>query len=112
LRVPANLTVGGRADGPAAIASCAALLERQQLLGAESLVVNLRCGLDQVLEVGAEQKVPQVDEFAVILILDVDDAPPVLASADLLAIDNDGLFRANNSKGDQILRCGLAAGQD
>jgi hypothetical protein len=74
--------------------------------------VDLRCRLDQVLEVGTEQKVSQVDEFAVVLILDVDDTPPVLASADLLAIDNDGLFRANNSKGDQILRCGLAADQD
>lgn len=74
--------------------------------------MDLRRRLDQVLEVGAEQKVPQVDEFAVVLILDVDDAPPVLASADLLAIDNDGLFRANNRKGDQILRCGLAADQE
>lgn len=74
--------------------------------------MDLRRRLDQVLEVGAEQKVPEVDEFAVVLILDVDDAPPVLASADLLAIDNDGLFRADNGEGDQILRCGLAAGQD
>lgn len=82
---------------------CAALLQRKQLLGAECLVVDLGGGLDKVLEVGSEQKVSQIDEFAVVLILNVDDAPAVLTTADLLAVDNDVLLRANNRKRNQAL---------
>ena len=70
--------------------------------------MDLRSRLDEVLEVGAEEEVPQVDEFAVVLILDVDNTPPVLATPDLLAIDNDGLLGANNSEGNQaLLACQL-----
>ena len=101
LRAAAHLALGRRADGPAALG--AALLERQQLLGAERLVVDLRRRLDEVLEVRAEEEVAEVDEFAVVLILDVDNTPPVLAPADLLAIDNDGLLGADDSEGDQTL---------
>lgn len=57
----------------------------------------------------AEEEVPQVDELAVVLILDVDNAPPVLTTADLLAIDNDGLLGADNSEGDQALFSTLVA---
>ena len=68
LRTPAQLPVGRRGDGPAA--SCSArLLEGQQLLSAEGLVVNLRGGLDQVLEVCTREKVAQVDEFTVSIVL-------------------------------------------
>jgi hypothetical protein len=70
-------------------ACCAALLECQQLLGAEGLVVDLGGGFNQVLEVGAGEEVSEIDEFAVVLILDVDDTPPILASTDLLASNND-----------------------
>ena len=49
-----------------------ALLERKQLLGAEGLVVDLRRRLDQVLQVGAGEEVAEVDEFAVVLILNYD----------------------------------------
>jgi hypothetical protein len=85
-----------------------ALLEGEQLLGAERFVVDLGRGLDQVLQVGAGEKVAQVDEFAVVLVLDcvqlapvclamrmvrtIDNTPAVLATANLLAIDHDGLF--------------------
>lgn len=69
--------------------SSAALLECQQLLGTECLVVDLRCGFDQVLEVGASEEVSEVDEFAVVLILNVDDTPSVLATTDLLASNDD-----------------------
>lgn len=82
---------------------CAALLQCKQLLSTESLVVDLGGGLDKVLEVGSEQKVSQVDEFAVVLVLNVDDTPAVLATTDLLAIDNDVLLRANNRKRNQAL---------
>lgn len=67
----------------------AALLERQELLGTEGLVVDLRGGLDEILKMSSEEEVSEVDEFAVSLILDVDDTPSVLSTADLLAVDND-----------------------
>ena len=69
--------------------SCAALLQCQKLLGTECLVVDLRCRLNQVLEMGAGQEVSEVDEFAVALVLDVDDSPSVLTSTDLLAANDD-----------------------
>lgn len=49
LRAPAHFAVCGRADRSAAVALCAALLERQQLLSTEGLVVNLRSSLDEIL---------------------------------------------------------------
>lgn len=79
------------------------LLEREQLLGAERLVVDLRRRLDEVLQVGAGQEVAQRDELAVRLVLDVDDAPPVLAAADLLAVDDNGLLRADDGEGNDVL---------
>jgi hypothetical protein len=105
LRVTAKLPVGRRADGTATTTAAVgtALLEGQQLLGAEGLVVSLRGGLDEVLEVGAEQEVPEIDELAVLLVLDVDNTPPVLATTDLLAVDNDVLLRADNGEGDETL---------
>lgn len=44
--------------------------------------MDLAGRLDQILQVSAGQEVAQVDEFAVLLILDVDGAPAVLASWD------------------------------
>lgn len=66
-----------------------ALLQRQQLLGAEGLIVDLAGRLDQVLEVGAGEEVAQVDKLAMVLVLDVDHAPSVLPAADLPAFDDD-----------------------
>lgn len=110
LGVPAQLTISRRADWSAATLSSrsAALLECQQLLGTEGLVVDLRCGLNQVLKVGTGQEVSEVDEFAVSLILDIDDAPSVLAAADLLASDNDRLLGTDNSEWDDVLHAILA----
>jgi hypothetical protein len=93
-----------------------ALLEGKQLLGAEGLVVDLCGRLDQVLEVGAGEEVAEVDEFAVVLVLNwvflvwpvrreggiqptVDDAPLVLTATDVPAINNDGPLRADNGEG-------------
>lgn len=67
--------------------------------------MDLGCGLDEVLEVGAEEEVSEVDEFAVVLVLDVDDAPAVLAATDLLAVDNDALFGTDDGEGDEALCC-------
>ena len=103
LRAPAQLPVGSRADWPAAMALRAVLLQGQKLLRAEGLVVDLRRGLDEILEVGSEEEVSQVDEFAVVIILYVDDAPPVLAAADLLSVHDDRLLGADNGEGDEAL---------
>jgi hypothetical protein len=70
LRVAAELAVLRRADGAAVLADGAALLEREQLFGAEALVVDLRRRLDEVLQVRARQEVAQVHELAVVLVLD------------------------------------------
>lgn len=103
LRAAAHLAIGSRADGSAAVTLRAGLLQSQKLLGTEGLVVDLGCRLNEVLEVGAEQEVSEVDELAVVLVLNVDHAPPVLATANLLAINNDRLLGTNNSEGDQVL---------
>lgn len=47
--------------------------------------MDLACGLDQVLEVGTCKEVTEVDEFAVLSVLDVDGAPAVLAGGNILA---------------------------
>lgn len=73
LTVPAKLTVGGWGDGTRRVAAnSGALLERKQLLGTEGFVVDLGSGFDEVLEVGASKEVAQIDELAVVLILDFD----------------------------------------
>lgn len=83
--------------------SSAALLQSQKLLGAEGLVVDLAGGLHEILQVGAGQEVAQVDELAVVLVLNVDHTPAVLTAADLLAIDDDGLLTADDREGDDVL---------
>lgn len=71
LRVPAEFPVGRRADRAAGVtAHGAAFLEGEQLLGTEALVVDLRCGLDKILEMGAGKEVTEVDELAVVFIFD------------------------------------------
>ena len=104
LRASAHLAVSSRADGSTAVALCAALLERQKLLCTERLVVNLRCRLDEVLQMGAKQEIPEINELAVVLVLNVNDTPSVLATADLLAVDNDRLLGPNHGKWNQILK--------
>lgn len=70
--------------------------------------MDLRCGLNQILKVGTGQEVSEVDEFAVSLILNINDTPSVLAAADLLASNNDRLLRTDNSEGDDVLHAVLA----
>jgi len=50
------------------------------------------------------QEVAQVHELAMLLVLDVDDTPPVFATTDALPIDHDCAFRANNCEGNHRLR--------
>ena len=51
--------------------------------------MDLGCGFDKILKMCSGEEVSEVDEFTVVLILDVDDAPSVLATTDLLASNND-----------------------
>jgi hypothetical protein len=85
------------------VAGSTAFLQSLQLLGTEGLVVDLAGGFDQVLQVGTGEEVAEGDEFAVVLVFDVDDAPAVLASANLLSVDNDGPLAADDGEGDDIL---------
>ena len=70
LAVPAELAVGRWRDGAGLAADSRALLERKQLLGTERLIVDLRSGFDEILQVGAGEEVAEVDEFAMVLVLD------------------------------------------
>lgn len=62
---------------------------REQLLGTESLVVNLASSFDEILEVCAGQEVAKIDKFAVILVFDVNNTPTVLSAANLLPVNDD-----------------------
>lgn len=75
------------------------LLQGHELLGTEGLVVDLGRGLDQILEMGPGQEVPQRDELAVVLVLDVDDTPAILTAYDVLSTNNNLLLGADNGKG-------------
>jgi hypothetical protein len=86
------------------VASSTAFLKGEQLLSTESLVVSLGGGLDELLEVGSGKEVSEVDEFAVSLVLNVDNTPAVLATADLLAVDDDVLLGSYNGEWDDFLR--------
>jgi hypothetical protein len=81
----------------------AALLKCKQLLSTESLVVDLRCCFDQVLKMGAGKEVSEVNKFAVVLVLDIDNPPAVLTSTDLFTTNYDGLLRSDNGKWDYVL---------
>lgn len=65
--------------------------------------MDLAGGLDEVLQVSAGQEVSQVNEFAVVFILDVNHAPTVLAAANLLAVDDNVLLATDNSKRNDVL---------
>jgi hypothetical protein len=67
----------------------AALLQGEELLGAEGLVVDLGCRLDEVLEVSAGEEVAEVHEFAVILVFDIDNSPAVLTATNLTTSHDD-----------------------
>jgi len=54
--------------------------------------MDLRCRLDQILQMSAGEEVAEIDEFAMVLVFDIDDTPAVLAATDLLAANNDGLL--------------------
>ena len=73
-----------------------ALLECEKLLSTEGLVVDLRGGLDEVLEVSPGQEVAEVDEFAVLVVFDIDGSPSVLATSHGLAVNGDVALAADD----------------
>lgn len=72
--------------------------------------MDLRGGVDQILEVSAGEEIAEVDEFAVLLILDVDRSPSVLAAAYSLAVDVDVALASNNGEWDNGLGLTLVEG--
>ena len=50
------------------------------------------------------QKVPQVHEFTVILVFNVDDTPAVLATTNRLAVNDHIALGANDSERDDVLK--------
>lgn len=54
--------------------------------------MDLRSRFDQILKVCAGEEVSEVNKFAVIFVLNVNDTPPVLTAADLLASNDDRLL--------------------
>lgn len=106
LALPAQLAIRARTNRPRSLPMHlrTTLLERQQLLRAEALVVDLRRCLDEVLEVGAREEVAEVDELAVPLVFHVDGAPAVLAPAHGLAGDVDVALGADDGEGDDALQ--------
>lgn len=65
--------------------------------------MNLAGSFDEILQMGAGQEVAEIDEFTVILVFNVDDTPTVLSTANLLAVDDNRLFAANNGEGNYAL---------
>lgn len=65
--------------------------------------MSLASRFNQILEMGAGQEVPKVNKFAVILVFHVDHAPSILATANLLATNDNGFFRAHNCEWDYVL---------
>lgn len=66
--------------------------------------MDLRRRLDQVLQVRPRQKVAEVVEFAVLLVLDIDDAEPRFPASNWLAIDNHASFASDYCKGYHVLQ--------
>jgi hypothetical protein len=54
--------------------------------------VDLRRSLNKILQVGGCKEISKRDELAMALILDIDDAPSVLTTSDLLATNEDGFL--------------------
>lgn len=65
--------------------------------------MDLGGGLDQILKVSAGEEVAEVDEFAVLLVFDVDGSPAVLSATDGLAGDVDVALAANDGERDDGL---------
>jgi len=93
-----NKAEGRSLGGARLLGTRRGILEGKQLPRAECLIVDLSGGFNEVLEVGPEKEVPEVDELAMVLVFDVDNTPTVLPAADRLAINNYITLRADNGE--------------
>ena len=48
--------------------------------------MDLTCGLDQILKMGAGKEVTEVDKFAVLVVLNINGSPAVLSGRDGSAV--------------------------
>lgn len=74
------------------------VLKRQKLLRTERLVMNLRSGLNEVLQVRACEEVAQVHKFAVVRVLDINHTPAVPATTDRLAVNYNVVLGSDNGE--------------
>ena len=51
--------------------------------------MDLGCGFDKILKMCSGEEVSEVDEFAMVLVLNIDYTPSVLTSTYLLSANND-----------------------
>ena len=69
--------------------------------------MDLACGLDEILQMRPGEEVSQVHKLAVVLIFDVDNAPSVLSSSDLLPANNDRLLATDHCKWNDLFDGGI-----
>ena len=69
--------------------------------------MDLARRLDEVLQVGTNKEVSEIDKLAVALVLHIDDAPSILTTTHLPAIDDNGFLASNHGKWDDILDGGV-----
>lgn len=83
------------------------LLERHKLLGTEGLIVDLARRLNQILQVGTSQEVPQRYKLAMVLILDIDHPPAILPTSDRAPAYDDVVLGTDHGERDQVFDVGV-----
>ena len=69
--------------------------------------MDLAGSFNQVLQVGAEKEIAQVDEVRMVLVLNVDCSPSVLPCGHLPAVDHTGAFAADHGERSKFLDGGI-----
>ena len=105
--MPAQLAIRRWANRPAPLPGSTVLLERHKLLGTECLIVDLARSLNQILQVGTSQEVPQRNKFAMVLILDVDHSPAILPTSNRAPAYDDVVLGTDHGEGDQVFDIGV-----
>ena len=69
--------------------------------------MDLRRRLDQILQMRPRQEISQRHKLAMVLVLHVDHAPPILAATHRFAADHNVLFGTDDGEGDEIFHAGV-----
>lgn len=80
------------------------LLERKQLFRPECLVVDLRSRFDQILQVRPREEIAKVDKLAMGFVFYIDYTPAVLPTPHRFPINDNIVFRTDNSKRNDLLK--------